>query len=161
MTRLYARAPRGARAVDRVPRNHGQPTTLIAALSTAGLGAAMTLPGAADGAAFTAYVRERLAPTLRPGDLVFLDNVSIHQGPAVWEAIEARGATLRFLPPYSPDFAPIEQAFSKLKALLRAAGPRTQAALDAAIAEALDAVTAADAAGWFTHCGYPSMSQAS
>jgi transposase len=147
--------------VDRVPRNHGQPTTLIAALSTAGLGAAMTLPGAADGAAFTVYVRDLLCPSLRPGDIVFVDNVSIHQATAVREAIEAVGAAVRFLPPYSPDFAPIEHAFSKLKALLRAAGARTQAALDAAIAEALDAITAADADGGFTHCGYSPMSQAS
>jgi len=147
--------------VTAVPRNHGTATSLVAALSPAGLGAAMTLPGALDGAAFTVYVRDLLCPTLHPGQVVVFDNVSIHHGEAVRECIETAGCTVRFLPPYSPDFAPIEQAFAKLKELLRAAGARTQTDLEAAIADALDHVTAADAQGWFTHCGYPLEAQVS
>jgi transposase len=115
----------------------------------------MTLSGAFDGDAFTGYVRDLLCPTLRPGQVVFWDNVGIHHGDTIRACIEAVGCTVRFLPPYSPDFAPIEHAFAKLKERLRAAGPRTQADLEAAIAAALDEVTAADARGWFTHCGYP------
>jgi len=161
LTRRYARAPRGARAVTTVPRNPGTATSLVAALSPLGLGAAMTLEGAFDGAAFTVYVRDLLCPTLRPGQVVVFDNVSIHHGAAVRECIQAAGCTVRFLPPYSPDFAPIEHAFAKLKDALRAAGARTQAALEAAIAQALDLVTAADARGWFTHCGYVLQDQAS
>jgi transposase len=154
LTRRCARAPRGERARGQVPRNYGRPTTLIAALAPDGLGAAMTLEGAANTAAFTAYVRELLCPTLRPGQIVILDNVSFHHAAPIRELIEARGCRLLFLPPYSPDFAPIEHAFSKLKAALRAAAARTQAARDAAIAAALDLITAADAHGWFRHCGY-------
>ena len=160
LTRRYARAPRGERAVTAVPRNHGTPTSLVAALSPAGLGGAMTLAGALDGAAFTVYVREVLGPTLRPGQVVLCDNVSIHQGTAVRAAIEAAGCTLRFLPAYSPDFAPIEQAFAKIKEAVRAANARTQLDLEAAIREALDLVTADDAYGWFTHCGYALQDQA-
>ena len=154
LTRRYARAPRGRRAPGQVPRNHGTPTTLLAALSASGLGAAMTLEGAANTAVFTAYVRELLCPTLRPGQLVLLDNVSFHRAAAIQELIEAAGCVLVFLPPYSPDFNPIEQAFSKLKAQLRATAARTQVALEAAITDALGSITAADALGWFRHCGY-------
>lgn len=154
LTRRFARAPRGERARGHVPRNYGRPTTLIAALSPDGLGAAMTLEGAANTAAFATYVRELLCPTLRPGQIVILDNVSFHQAAVIRELIEARGCRLLFLPPYSPDFAPIEHAFSKLKTALRAAAARTQATLDAAIAGALNLITAADARGWFRHCGY-------
>jgi transposase len=114
----------------------------------------MTLEGAANTAAFTAYLRELLCPTLQPGQWVVLDNVSFHRAEAVRDLVEAAGCRVLFLPPYSPDFSPIEPAFSKLKACLRAAGARTQAALEAAIAEALDRVTARDAQGWFRHCGY-------
>ena len=159
LTRRYARAPRGQRAYGQVPRNHGRPTTLLAALSPAGLGAAMTLEGAANTAAFLAYVREVLAPTLRPGQLVIVDNVSFHRADAIRDAIAAAGCVLLFLPPYSPDFNPIEQAFSKLKAHLRKAAARTQAALETAIADALATITAADALGWFRHCGYQLLDQ--
>lgn len=155
MTRRYARAPRGQRAPGRVPRNHGTPTTLVAALSLGGLRATMLRSGAINGPSFATYVREVLCPTLRPGQTVILDNLSSHHGAAVRRAIEAAGCGLRFLPAYSPDFNPIEQAFSKLKAALRAAGARTQPALDQAIAEAIDHVIALDAHGWFTHAGYP------
>jgi transposase len=161
LTRRYARAPRGQRARGHAPRNYGQPTTLIAALSPAGLGAAMTLEGAANTAAFTAYVREVLCPTLRPGQTVVLDNVSFHRAAPIRELIEAVGCQVLFLPPYSPDFAPIEQAFSKIKTALRTAAARTQAALETAIAEALDTITAADAHGWFRHCGYSLPAQSS
>jgi transposase len=159
LTRRSARAPRGSRARGQVPRNYGRPTTLIAALSPAGLGAAMTLEGAANTAAFTVYVRDLLGPTLQPGQIVVLDNVSFHHAAIIRELIEARACHLLFLPPYSPDFAPIEQAFSKLKTALRAAGARTQVALDRAIAAALELVTAADAQGWFRHCGYQLAAQ--
>lgn len=154
MTPRYARAPRGERAPGVVPRNTGSNTTLVATLSLAGVGAAMTLEGAVDRLAFEAFVREVLAPTLVPGQVVVLDNLSVHQGAAIRAAIEAAGCALLFLPPYSPDFAPIEQAFAKLKAALRRAGARTREALEAAIAAALAAITVRDAAGWFAHCGY-------
>ena len=113
----------------------------------------MTLTGAADALVFEAYVREVLAPALRPGQTVLLDNLRTHKGAAVRALIEARGCQLLFLPASSPDFSPIEQAFSKLKALLRRAGARTREALEAAIAEALTAISAQDAHGWFTACG--------
>jgi transposase len=154
MTRRYARAPRRERAIGRAPRNHGRPTTLLAALTPTGLDAPMTLPGAVNTAAFTAYVAPVLGPTLRPGQIVVLDNLSAHKGAAVAELIQARGCTLVFLPAYSPDFNPIELAFSKIKEFLRAAGARTQEALDEAIHNALETVTAHDAVGWFKHCGY-------
>jgi transposase len=155
MTPRYARAPRGARVSGAVPRNHGQNTTLVAALGAAGMGAAMTLDGAADGAAFVAYVREFLAPTLRPGQVVVLDNLSVHKAAAARALIEARGCRLLFLPAYSPDFSPIELAFAKLKEALRRAGARTKARLEEALAAALAAITTGDAHGWFTACGYP------
>ena len=151
MTPRYARAPRGARVHGAVPRNRGQNTTLLAALSAAGVGPVMTL----DGAAFVAYVREFLAPALRPGQVVVLDNLAVHKAPAARALVEARGCRLLFLPAYSPDLSPIELAFAKLKEALRRAGARTKEALEAAIAAALDTLTAADARGWFAACGYP------
>jgi transposase len=155
MTPRYGRAPRGQRVHGVVPRNHGHNVTLVAALSVAGIGAAMALPGALDGPAFVAYVREFLIPTLRPGQIVVLDNLAVHKNAAARRLIEARGCRLLFLPPYAPDFSPIELAFSKLKQHLRRAGARTADALHAALADALDAITARDARGWFAHCGYP------
>lgn len=159
MTPRRARAPRGQRAYGAVPRNRGENTTLIAALSPAGLGPAMTLPGAADRPAFVAYVREVLTPALVPGQTVVLDNLAVHKGAAIRHLIEARGCRLLFLPPYSPDFAPIAHAFGKLKVQLRRAGARTRDALEAAIATALDTITAQDAAAWFRHCGYDTPGQ--
>lgn len=159
LTRLWARAPQGQRAVGRVPRNHDPRLSLVAALTPAGAGPAMTAPGAIDGPAFTAYVRAVLAPSLRPGQVVILDNLSVHKGAEVRRLIEAAGCRVLFLPPYSPDFAPIEEAFSKIKAYLRGVGARTQVALEAAISEALARITAADARGWFGHCGYPLPAQ--
>jgi transposase len=154
LTRTHARAPRGVRAVGRVPRHHGRPTTLVAALTPRGRRAPLTQPGARNAVSFTAHVRDVLCPRLRPGQVVVLDNLGVHKAAAVREAIEAARGTLRFRPPYSPDFAPIELAFAKLKAALRAAGARTHEALHAASATALRQITAADARGFFRHCGY-------
>ena len=154
MTRRYARAPRQQRAIGRVPRNHGPRTTLVAALSVAGLSAPQTRRGAMNTAAFVAYVREILCPTLRPGQVVVVDNLSAHKAAAVRPLIEARQCILLFLPPYSPDFTPIELAFSKIKEALRAAGARLQTTLDDAIGTAIAQVTPTDAKGWFHHCGY-------
>jgi transposase len=154
LTRRYARAPRAERAVGYVPRNYGTRTTLVAALSPGGMEAPMVLPGAMDTRAFTAYVEQVLGPTLPPGQLVIMDNLSSHRGAAIRGAIERAQCRLLLLPAYSPDFNPIELAFAKLKEALRAAAARTEAALDAAITEALDAISAADARGWFRHCGY-------
>jgi len=151
---LYAWAPREERAHGAVPRNRGRDLTPIAALTAAGGGAAMTLDGAADGSAFAAYVREVLVPSLRPGQVVILDNHSIHKGAAARALVEAAGCALLFLPPYSPDFNPIERAFSKRKAHLRRAGARTRDALQAAIASALDTLSRADARAWFAQAGY-------
>jgi transposase len=155
MTPLYAYAPRGQRAVGKVPRNYGATMTLIASLSMQGMGEAFLLDGAADAAAFEVYIEQLLAPSLHAGQVVILDNLSIHQGPRVRQAIEARGCRLVFLPAYSPDFSPIEEAFSKLKTCLRRVGARTREALQEAMAAALNLITAQDALGWFTHCGYP------
>jgi transposase len=155
LTPLYARAPKGQRAVGKVRRNTGANTTLIASLSVQGMGEALILEGAADALAFEVYIEQVLAPSLRKGQIVVMDNLSIHQGERVRQALEARGCQLVFLPAYSPDFSPIEEAFSKLKAALRRIGARTHDALFEAIAQALKTITAQDALGWFTHCGYP------
>jgi transposase len=129
--------------------------TLIASLSLQGIGAAFVLDGAADSTAFEIYVEQILAPSLIPGQIVILDNLSIHQGPRVRQAIEARGCQLLFLPAYSPDLSPIEEAFSKLKTWLRRMSARSREVLQEAIATALTLITPQDALGWFTHCGYP------
>jgi transposase len=118
------------------------------------MGQAMILQGSADALAFEIYIEQVLAPSLHSGQTVVMDNLSIHQGTSVRQAIEARGCRLLYLPSYSPDLSPIEEAFSKLKALLRRVGARTQEALRLALAQALEAITAQDAHGWFTHCGY-------
>jgi transposase len=155
MTRRKARAARGSRARGAVPRNRGPVTTLLAGLSLAGMTPAMTVEGGTTAAVFATYLERVLLPALRPGQVVVVDNVGAHKPERMRALVEAAGCQLVFLPAYSPDFSPVEEAFSKLKALIRAAGARTRAALDAAIAAALDAITAADAAGWFTHAGYP------
>ncbi len=153
MTRRRARAPRGQRARGAVPRNRGPVTTLIAGLSLAGMTAAMTVEGGTDTAVFATYLEHFLLPSLAPGMLVVVDNVGAHQ-PERIRRLVAAGCELVFLPAYSPDLSPVEEAFSKIKALVKAAAARTRAALDAAIAAALAAVTAADATGWFSHAGY-------
>jgi len=154
LTPRYARAPRGARAYGQVPRNTVANTTLIASMSTAGMGPALLLTGATDTSAFEVYVEHVLVPALRPGQVVVCDNLSAHKSARGRELITAQGCKLWYLPSYSPDLSPIEEAFSKLKALLRRAKARTHEALEEAIALALDQITAADARGCFAHCGY-------
>jgi len=155
MTRLYARAPRGKRAYGKVPRNRGKNTTLIAAITLEGaMGESMTVEGATDSEAFEVYVEHFLAPTLEKGQVVVLDGLGAHRPKRIRELIEARGADLVFLPSYSPDFNPIEEAFSKVKALVRKEGARVREALLEAIGQALAAITTEDASGWFDHAGY-------
>lgn len=154
LTPRYGWAPRGERAATQVPRNHGKNTTLVAALSWAGVQAPWALEGAIDADAFTLYVREVLVPTLRPGQVVIMDNLSVHSAAAIEPLLATVGCRLRFLPAYSPDLTPIEQAFSKLKTFLRRAGARTCAALLDALAAALATITPQDAHGWFQHAGY-------
>lgn len=154
LTPLYAYAPRGKRAYGRIPRNRGKNTTLLASLSLSGMGAAMILEGASDTLAFEYYVERILAPSLKPGQVVVMDNLSSHTGPKVRQAIQAKGCQLLFLPAYSPDLSPIEEAFSKLKTFLRRVGARTHEHLWQALSDALLTITSQDALGWFTHCGY-------
>lgn len=154
LTPRMARAPRGQRAYGSVPRNTPPNTTLIAALTTEGIGPALVLEGGVDTPAFLVYVEQILAPTLRPGQIGVLDNLSVHKTPQVRAAITARGCQLWFLPTYSPDLSPIELAFAKVKEALRRAKARTRAALEDAIASALDTITAIDARAFFKHCGY-------
>ncbi len=155
MTRLRARAPRGERAYGKVPRNRGKNETLIASITLeGGMGASMTVEGATDAAAFEAYVEHFLGPTLEKGQVVVLDGLGAHRTDTVRELIEKRGADLLFLPSYSPDLNPIEEAFSKIKNIVRKAGERTREALVEAIAIAISALTLEDVAGWFAHCGY-------
>lgn len=154
MTRLRARTKGGARAYDQTPSGHWSTTTMISALRLDGQTACMVLPGATDRAAFVQYVRHVLAPTLRPGDVVVMDNLSSHKDPLVREIIEACQARLIYLPPYSPDLNPIEKMWSKIKEALRSAKARTEEALLEAIRWALEQVTPQDAQGWFASCGY-------
>jgi len=154
MDRLRSRAPRGLRAYGKVPRNRGKNTTLIASMSLCGMGEAMCIRGATDAKAFEVYVEHFLAPTLLEGQVVVLDKLGAHRPQRVRELIEERGADLVFLPSYSPDLNPIEEAFSKIKNLLRKLGARTHDALLEAMEEALSRDTPDDAAGWFDHCGY-------
>jgi transposase len=155
MTRLYGRAPAGQRVVGSVPRNYGPNVTMLGALSVQGLQALMTVDGATDAEVFRTYVKQVLGPTLRPGDIVVMDNLRAHKAVGVQQAMARRGARLLYLPPYSPDLSPIEPCWSKVKTALRKAKARTRAALDTAIAGVMVAVSRADARGWFKHCGYP------
>ena len=154
MARRHGRAQRGQRVVAAVPHGHWKTTTFLAALRHDGLTAPCVFDGAINGARFLAYVEQALVPTLRAGDLVVLDNLKVHKVKGVREAIGARGARLRYLPPYSPDFNPIELAFAKLKALLRTAARRTVDALWHAIGHALDAFSPAECARYLAHAGY-------
>jgi transposase len=160
LTRLYGWAPRDQRVVGSVPRNHGKNTTLVAALTPEGLHAPWAIEGAMDTAAFERYIQEVLGPTLRPGQIVVLDNLSVHKATSIRDAIEAFHCQVLFLPPYSPDFTPIEQAFSKIKARLRGLGARTHEALLEAVRLAVDAITRDDAVAWFAHAGYALPDQA-
>jgi transposase len=154
MTRLRGRALRGQRVVEAVPHGHWKTTTLIAALDQRGLRCSMVLDGAGDGPAFEVFVGAVLVPTLHPGDLVILDNLSSHKGPRVGQLIRAAQADVLYLPPYSPDFNPIENAFSKIKQGLRSLGLRVMTELWGALQPVLDRITPTDAAGFFRHCGY-------
>jgi transposase len=154
LTRLYGWAPREQRATGSVPRNHGKNTTLVAALAPDGLHEPWLLEGAIDTDSFAWYISEQLAPTLRAGQVVIVDNLSAHKADRIRQAIAARGCQLLFLPPYSPDFTPIEQAFSKIKAILRGLGARSKEALQEAVRLAIEATTRHDAAAWFAHAGY-------
>ncbi len=154
-TRTYAYAPCNERAVGRVPKNRGRVTTLIASLTASGMGPCQTLLGGTSKDVFLGYLREHLAPVLIPGQVVILDNLGAHRSREVAAIIEAQGARILYLPPYSPDFNPIELVFGKLKALLRHAGARTREALEEAIQVALAAMTIDDIAAFFAHCGFP------
>lgn len=154
LTRLYGRAPRGERVVGSVPQNYGANVTMIGALGISGLGALMTVEGATDGEVFRAYVQGVLSRTLRRGDIVVMDNLGAHKVTGIRAAIEACGARLLYLPPYSPDLSPIERCWSKLKTALRTRGARTHRALAHALKRTLATITKADAVAWFTHCGY-------
>lgn len=154
LARLYARAPKGERAYGTKPVNRGEKVTTIGALGVEGLGAVMTIEGSTTGEVFLSYVTQLLAPQLRPGHLVLLDNLSAHKVAGVRAAIEATGAPLHYLPSYSPDFSPSEPCWAKLKTFLRTKAARTRNALDAALTAGLQRITPADARGWFAHCGY-------
>jgi transposase len=154
MTRLRGRALQGARVLDCAPHGHWGTTTLLGALRLDGTSACMSIEGATDRDVFYAYVRNVLVPSLRPGDIVVLDNLAAHGDARAQQLIKTTGASVVFLPPYSPDFNPIEKMWSKIKTALRAAKARTSQALQMAIREALAAVTAQDAMGWFKSCGY-------
>jgi transposase len=160
-TPTHAWAPIGQRAHATAPANRGENKTVVAALTLDGVGPLMRFDGAMTASRFVGYVRHLLAPTLRPGQVVIADNLTAHHHPAVRAAIEARGARFLPLPAYSPDFNPIEEAFSKVKQFLRRAKARTDDTLRAATWAAFATITTADIAGWFTHCGYPANHQPS
>jgi len=154
MTRRYGRGPRGERLVCKVPYGHWKTTTFIAALRHDRITAPLLLDGPMNGLTFKAYVEQMLAPTLKPGDIVVMDNVSVHKVPGVREAIEARGATVPHLPPYSPDLNPIEQVFSKLKAILRKAAEHSVKRLWKIIAASLKLFAPAECAAYLANAGY-------
>jgi len=154
MARLRGRAPVGERLVEKVPHGHWRTTTLIAALDHRGVRCPTTVDGAVNRDVFEALVEQVLCPSLTAGDVVILDNLSSHKGAGAKALVEARGATLLFLPPYSPDLNPIELAFAKLKQLLRSAGHRTMTALWSDVQRMLDLITPGDAANFVRHCGY-------
>lgn len=154
MQRTHGRAPPGVRVVADAPVNHGENMTVIGAVTHNRVLGTLMFPGSTNGPAFLTFVRAVLAPNLRPGQIVFWDGLGAHRLAAVKAAVEAAGATVCQLPPYSPDFSPIELCWSKVKALVRSAAARTRAALIDAVANALAKVTASDLAAWFRHCGF-------
>jgi len=154
MTRRYGRAPRGERAVDTAPRNYGAHTSVIGAMGLRGLVATLTVEGAVDRLCFDAYAEQVLGPRLRRGDVVVLDNLGAHRASRIEAVAAERGAQVLWLPPYSPDFSPIEQCWSKIKAFLRETKARTNNELNRALAQAIKLVTKTDIRGWFKHCGY-------
>lgn len=154
MTRRYGRAPKGERVHDSAPRNYGMHTSVIGAVGLRGVLATMTVEGAVDTLCFDAYAARVLAPRLRRGDVVVLDNLGAHRASRIEEVAATRGAQVLWLPPYSPDYSPIEQCWSKIKSYLRGAKARTGDELNKALARAIKLVTKADICGWFKHCGY-------
>jgi transposase len=157
LTRFYARAPKGKRAKGSIPRNRGKNMTLISALTLEGVGESLIVDGAANTEIFELYIEQILLSSLHPGQIVIMDNLSTHKGSRIRNAIEKRGCQLLFLPAYSPDFSPIEEAFSKIKMVLRKIGARTRESLQEALEYAPTTISASDAAGWFAHCGYLSV----
>ncbi|MGI9048838.1 MAG: IS630 family transposase [Rubrobacteraceae bacterium] len=151
---IHARAPRGERACGKAPRNWGENISLVCAIGTEGVKPSMSVEGAVDGKAFESYIEHFLAPELGRGQIVIMDNLSVHKSKGVERLIEEAGAKLLFLPPYSPDFNPIEQAFSKVKSILRKTSSRTKEALLEATGKALDAITSEDIRGFYSDCGY-------
>ena len=154
LTRLYGRAPRGERIVERVPRNYGEQTSLISSLSLGGVEATMSVEGAVDTLVFDAYIEQVLRPTIRAGDVLVLDNLAAHKASRIEQVAAECGATVIWLSPYSPDYSPIEMMWSKIKAAMRAAKARTREELEKALAAALKLITEGDCLAWFTHCGY-------
>jgi transposase len=154
MTRRYARAPRGQRAYGTVPRNHGANLSVIGALGLRGMIATMSVEGAVDTETFDIFVSQVLVSALQPGDVVVLDNLAVHHASTIEQAVRAAGSTVLFLPPYSPDFSPIEPCWAKLKTFLRGCGARTHTLLDDALTQALRTLHTEDFRGWFRHCGY-------
>jgi len=154
MTRLYGRVFGGQRLVDAAPHGHWCSTTILSSIRLDGSTAAMVIEGATDTSVFRAYVQRVLIPSLRPRDIVVMDNLAPHKHPEIAQMLENSGTQVWYLPPYSPDFNPIEKMWSKIKAYLRKVKARTPRALLHAITQALQAVTAEDAEGWFQHCGY-------
>jgi transposase len=156
---LYAWSRKGKRAFGSAPRNWGKNMTLLASITREGLGPCLAVEGSTTREVFETYLERVLAPSLRPGQMLVMDNLSAHKGGRVKEIIEGKGCEHLYLPPYSPDFNPIEQAFSKIKGLMRRAQARTRKSLIEAMSVALSAVSARDARGYFGHCGYSSMGQ--
>jgi transposase len=159
LSAVYGWAKKGQRAHCSVPRNRGKNTTLLSSMSVDGMGPSLAVEGATNSDVFQTYVERVLAPTLRKGQVVVMDNLSAHKGERVRELIEQRGCELLYLPPYSPDFNPIEEAFSKIKGLIRKAEARSRQTLLEAIGVAISALSAKDARGFFEHCGYRVMVQ--
>ena len=154
MKRLYGRAAKGERLVDTMPGGHWRTTTMISAIRTGGVATAMVTEGATDATVFRGFVEHFLVPALRRGDIVVMDNLSSHKVSGVREAIESVGAQLWYLPPYSPDFNPIEQAWSKVKSVLRSITPKTTRQLYRAVGTALRRVTRRECQNYFANCGY-------
>jgi transposase len=154
MTRRYGRAAPGERVVESIPRNYGRSTSVISCLGWNGVAATMTVDGAVDTLVFDTYVAQVLRPRLQPGDILVLDNLSAHKASCIEEVGTACGARVVWLPPYSPDYSPIEHLWSKVKEILRALKARTRETLEAALTHAFQLVSEADIRGWFRHCGY-------
>jgi len=159
LARRYGRAPHNERCPGTAPRNYPTNLTLLAACTVEGIGPSIVIDGAVNGAIFQAYIERVLVPALQPGQIVIMDNLNVHKQESVRAVIRQAGCHLLYLPSYSPDFNPIELAFSKVKAHLRRIGVRTQEALDAAIGEAIDLITPNDAIGYFRHCGFIASGQ--